>query len=59
MKISLLPLAQTELDEAFSWYEEQAIGLGYEFLDEFDQSIRLTNFSSKSIFVRVYIHLLM
>ncbi len=41
MKISLLPLAQIELDEAFSWYEEQAIGLGYEFLDEFDQSVRL------------------
>jgi plasmid stabilization system protein ParE len=41
MRLSLLPLAQTELDEAFSWYEEQAIGLGYEFLDEFDQSVRL------------------
>lgn len=41
MKISLLPLAQSELDYAFSWYEEQAIGLGYEFLDEFDQSVRL------------------
>lgn len=41
MTISLLPLAQAELDDAFSWYEEQAIGLGYEFLDEFDQSIRL------------------
>lgn len=41
MKTSLLPLAQTELDEAFLWYEEQAIGLGYEFLDEFDQSVRL------------------
>ena len=27
MKISLLPLAQAELDEAFTWYEEQAIGL--------------------------------
>jgi hypothetical protein len=33
MKISLLPLSQSELDEAFSWYEEQAVGLGYEFLD--------------------------
>ena len=41
MKMSLLPLAQSELDEAFSWYEEQAVGLGYEFLDEFDQSVRL------------------
>ena len=41
MKISLLPLAQTELDDAFSWYEEQVVGLGYEFLDGFDQSVRL------------------
>lgn len=41
MKITLLPLAQKELDEAFSWYEEQVVGLGYEFLDEFDQSARL------------------
>ncbi|MBI4746508.1 MAG: type II toxin-antitoxin system RelE/ParE family toxin [Deltaproteobacteria bacterium] len=41
MKLSLLPLAQAELDDAFSWYEEQAGGLGYEFLDELDQSVRL------------------
>ena len=27
MKISLLPLAQTEIDDAFLWYEEQAVGL--------------------------------
>lgn len=41
MKISFLPLAQAELDDAFLWYEQQGVGLGYEFLDEFDQSIRL------------------
>lgn len=41
MKISLLPLSQSELDEVFSWYEKQVVGLGYEFLDEFDQSVRL------------------
>ncbi len=41
MKIAFLPAAQAELDEAFSWYEEQAIGLGYEFLNEIDQSLRL------------------
>ena len=41
MKVSLLPLAQLELDEAFVWYEEQAVGLGYGFLDEFDQAVRL------------------
>ena len=33
-------MAQSELNDAFLWYEGQAIGLGYEFLDEFDQSIR-------------------
>lgn len=41
MNVSFLSLAQTELDDAFAWYEEQAIGLGYEFLDEFDQTVRL------------------
>lgn len=41
MEVAFLPLAQTELDDAFSWYEEQAVGLGYEFLDELDKSIRL------------------
>ena len=37
MKVSFLPVAQTELDEVFSWYEKQSIGVGYEFLDEFNQ----------------------
>jgi plasmid stabilization system protein ParE len=41
MKIVFLPPAQAELDDAFSWYEEQAVGLGYEFLDELDQALRL------------------
>lgn len=41
MKIAFLSAAQAELDEAFSWYEEQAVGLGYEFLDELDQTLRL------------------
>lgn len=41
MNISFLPAAQAELDDAFLWYEEQAVGLGYEFLDEIDQTLRL------------------
>ena len=41
MKIAFLPPAQIELDEAFSWCEEQAVGLGFEFLDELDQTLRL------------------
>ena len=41
MNIAFLPAAQDELDDAFSWYEEQAIGLGYAFLDELDQSLSL------------------
>jgi hypothetical protein len=41
MKIAFLPAAQTELDEGFSWYEEQAVGLGYEFLGELYKSLRL------------------
>ncbi len=27
-KVSFLPLAQAELDDAFIWYEDQAVGLG-------------------------------
>ena len=41
MKVSLLPPAQLELDEAFVWYESQVVGLGYGFLDEFDRAVRL------------------
>ena len=40
MKVSLLPLAQKELDEAYAWYEEQVVGLGNSFLDEFDLSVK-------------------
>ena len=41
MKVSLLPPAQLELDEAFVWYESQVVGLGYGFLDEFNRAVRL------------------
>lgn len=41
MNVAFLQEAQAELDDAFSWYEEQAVGLGYEFLDELDQTLRL------------------
>ena len=40
MKVSFLPLAEQELDEAFFWYEEQVVGLGNSFLDEFNQSVK-------------------
>jgi|SRR6056297_3860117 len=41
MKVAFLPIAQRELDDVFSWYEQQAVGLGYEFLDTFDQTLRM------------------
>lgn len=41
MRVSLLPPAQQELDEAFAWYESQVVGLGYGFLDEFNRAVRL------------------
>ena len=41
MKIRLLKIAQKELDEAVEWYNQQAVGLGLEFLDEFDDSVKL------------------
>ena len=34
MNLSLLPIAQQELDEAVQWYEAQSPGLGARFLAE-------------------------
>ncbi len=41
MGVRLLSLAQAELDEAFLWYEDQVVGLGYSFLEEFHHSVKL------------------
>jgi len=40
MKVRFLSLAQQELDDAVTWYNEQAAGMGREFLDELDRSVR-------------------
>ena len=40
MKLRFLILAQRELDDAVAWYNEQAAGLGQEFLDELDRVVR-------------------
>jgi plasmid stabilization system protein ParE len=40
MKIEFLELAQTELDQAFEWYETQQKDLGVQFLNEFDSAVR-------------------
>lgn len=42
MKVRFLTLAQQELDDAVAWYNEQAAGLGYDFLDEVDRAVRRT-----------------
>jgi len=39
MNVHYLPLAEDELDEAFSWYQEHREGLGYEFLDEINATV--------------------
>lgn len=41
MNVRFLIEAEQDVDEAFAWYEEQVIGLGYDFLDELDQAVRL------------------
>jgi hypothetical protein len=41
MKIRFLSLANREVDDAVRWYEEQAGGLGRDFLDELDRVVRL------------------
>jgi plasmid stabilization system protein ParE len=40
MKVRFLSPAQQELDDAVAWYDEQADGLGSEFLDELDRAVR-------------------
>jgi len=40
VKLRFLILAQRELDDAVAWYNEQAAGLGQEFLDELDRTVR-------------------
>ena len=33
-RVNVRPLAETDLAEAYEWYEQQAAGLGAQFLDE-------------------------
>ena len=40
MKVEFLETAQTELDQAFQWYEIQQQNLGKQFLNEFDAAVR-------------------
>jgi plasmid stabilization system protein ParE len=40
MNVRFLSLAYQELDDAVSWYNQQADGLGQEFLDELDRAVR-------------------
>ena len=40
MKVRFLKPAQSEVDEAFAWYETQSHGLGKHFLDDFDRAVR-------------------
>ena len=40
MKVNFLAVAQREVDDAVEWYNQQAPGLGREFLDELDRAVR-------------------
>jgi len=40
MKVRFLSVAQQELDDAYDWYNDQADGLGKEFLNETDRTVR-------------------
>jgi len=39
MNVRFLVPARQELDDAVAWYDQQADGLGKEFLDELDRVI--------------------
>ena len=40
MNVEFLAVAQREVDDAVEWYDQQAAGLGREFLDELDRAVR-------------------
>jgi hypothetical protein len=52
MKVRFLLLAQQELDDACTRYNEKAGGLGKEYLDESDRAVRRTHGSLKLINLR-------
>jgi len=39
MNIRFLTMAETEVDEAVSWYQEQSEDEGLRFLDELDRAV--------------------
>jgi toxin ParE2 len=41
VNVTFLTLAEQEIDEAFTWFEQRAEGKGLEFLDELDRVVRL------------------
>jgi len=40
MKVRFLKPAQSEVDDAVAWYNSQSRGLGIQFLDDIDRTIR-------------------
>jgi plasmid stabilization system protein ParE len=40
MKVRFLKLAEQELADAVTWYDQQTDGLGRDFLDELDRAVR-------------------
>lgn len=40
-KVIIRPEAENDLREAFSWYEDKRLGLGYDFLLQIDAALRL------------------
>ncbi|MEK6527528.1 MAG: hypothetical protein AABZ36_01405 [Nitrospirota bacterium] len=40
MKVRFLKPAQSEVDDAFVWYDSQSNGLGTQFLDDLDRAVR-------------------
>ncbi|MEK6538771.1 MAG: type II toxin-antitoxin system RelE/ParE family toxin [Nitrospirota bacterium] len=39
-KVIIRPEAENDLKEAFSWYEDKRLGLGYDFLLQVDAALR-------------------
>jgi len=39
-KITIRPEAENDIEEAFAWYEDKRLGLGFDFLLQIDAGIR-------------------
>lgn len=53
LQVYIRPEAEADLDDAALWYQTQAAGLGYEFLDEIKKTLQIMA-DNPEIFQEIY-----